>query len=294
MIASNNEDTKQMTDNSLPPSLPLIITTEELERHLGDENLLIVAVCQEAVFLQQHIPGSILIKPSELVGGVKPSTGKLPDETRLNELFSRIGLSDERHLIVYDDEGGGWAGRLIWTLDVIGHKSYSYLDGGLIAWLKSGLPLETGTPVSAPSNYQVTVDKGLIASLDEVLTQIDDPHSVVWDARAPEEYLGTKVTALRNGHIPGAINLDWLELMDRDNDLRLLPLEDIRHTTESLGITANKKVITHCHTHHRSGLSYLVGKALGLNIIAYDGSWSEWGNHADTPIDSITSGSTGL
>jgi thiosulfate/3-mercaptopyruvate sulfurtransferase len=118
-----------------------------------------------------------------------------------------------------------------------------------------------------------------------VLSQIGDSDSIVWDARALEEYTGTKVTALKNGHIPGAVNLDWLELIDHDSNLRLKPLDILKRKLESLGIDKNKKIITHCQTHHRSGLSYLVGKILGLDIKAYDGSWSEWGNHPDTPVE---------
>ena len=73
--------------------------------------------------------------------------------------------------------------------------------------------------------------------------------------------------------------------MDRGNNLRLRPIELLKEELEELGITPNKKIITHCQTHHRSGLAYFVGKLLGLNIKAYDGSWSEWGNHPDTPVE---------
>ena len=103
------------------------------------------------------------------------------------------------------------------------------------------------------------------------------------NCRPWEEIAGTKIFAARGGHIPGAINLDWLELMDRNNQLRLRT--DIRNLIEDRGIRSANSVITHCQTHHRSGLTYLVGKLLGLNIKAYHGSWSEWGNDPDTPIE---------
>ncbi len=328
-------------------SLPLIIEAEELAQALPEENLLLVTVCGPQVYLAHHVPGSLLIQPGELVSGIEPATGKLPSAERLSELFSRVGLTADRHVVAIDDEGGGWAGRLIWTLDVLGHQRYSFLNGGVLAWAGAGLPLESGnregkarpfearqqgqqgdthSPESAPERdthrdlttrghppsrplegdthraqpkgdthfraqkgdthgFEARIDRSPIADKQQVLDQLDDPDSIVWDARSAEEYAGIRVTARRNGHIPGAVNLDWLELLDRRNHFRLKPLDVLRPRLAELGIVPGKKIITHCQTHHRSGLSYLVGKALDLDIRAYDGSWSEWGNAGDTPIE---------
>lgn len=274
-----------------PSSLPLIIQADQLAHQLDNPDLLLVAVCSEAVFETGHIPGSKLIKPSELICGVKPAVGKIPSEQALSDLFSRIGLAGTSHVVVYDDEGGGWAGRLIWTLDVIGHKNYSVIDGGLVAWRDSNLSLETvssprADAQSAEKQYKAVIDSSQIIPIGQVIEQISQEDVVVWDARAKEEYEGIKITALRNGHIPGAVNLDWLDLMDKNNSLRLKPLTHISKQLMEIGIDESKTIITHCQTHHRSGLTYLVGKALGFNISAYDGSWSEWGNHPNTPIES--------
>lgn len=271
------------SDNRL--SDKLIIDISELEALQAQARVLLVAVCEARVFAANHIPGSVLIQPAELVSGEKPAVGKIPDAGRLSALFSRIGLTPDTHIVAYDDEGGGWAGRLIWTLDVIGHAHYSYLDGGLLAWLKTGQPVASGPVTVQPAPYEATLNQDLLRDKKWVLTHLEDPDVQVWDARSPEEYRGERVNALRNGHIPGARNLDWLELMDRDNDLRLLPLDVIRSKLQRHGIDPAKALITHCQTHHRSGLTYLVGKALGLDIQAYDGSWAEWGNDPDTPIE---------
>jgi len=87
------------------------------------------------------------------------------------------------------------------------------------------------------------------------------------------------------GHSPGAKNRDGIELKDSENDLRLKHLPKIEQLLTEAGISDAKRIITHCQTHHRSGLTYFVGKALGYDIKAYDGSWSEWGNDPETPIE---------
>ena len=113
--------------------------------------------------------------------------------------------------------------------------------------------------------------------------RFDDPNQVIWDARSAEEYRGLKQASRHLGHIPGAVNLDWLDVQDPAQNFRI-----IDHLTELLtqkGISDKKGIITHCQTHHRSGLTYMLGRLLGLPIRAYHGSWSEWGNRDDVPIE---------
>lgn len=262
---------------------PRLIETTDLEAHLSDDNLLLVDLCRDEIYSQYHIPGAVHVAPSELVSGIKPATGKLPSVERLMALFSRIGYDKSRQIVAYDDEGGGWAGRFIWTLDVIGHKGSSLLNGGLIAWMNDHLPVTSDIPKVEPREVSLSIDGNVIAEKEDVFQALDSNNIVIWDARSPEEYQGTKVVAARGGHIPGAVNLDWLELMDRENHFRLRA--DLEQLLADHGIDRSRSVITHCQTHHRSGLSYFAGTLLGLDIKAYHGSWSEWGNDPDTPIE---------
>ena len=114
--------------------LPLITEPLQLKAVLDEPDLLIVDLCNFDSYSLGHIPRAIHVHPSELISGIKPATGKLPSSDRLSALFSRIGLKKDSHVIAYDDEGGGWAGRFLWTLEVIQHFNYSYLNGGLISW----------------------------------------------------------------------------------------------------------------------------------------------------------------
>lgn len=278
----------------MTPELGLIIEPDALEAVMGmSENaasLRIIDVCQNSTYQQVHIPDAIHIDPAQLVCGIKPATGMLPSLSQLNALFSQIGYDPEHHYVVYDDEGGGWAGRFIWTLDVIGHRHYSYLNGGLHSWSKEGHPLTADTvTVATADNIDLSINNEAIAEQETVLAALDNDDIKIWDARSAEEYAGTKLFAQRGGHIPGAINLDWLDTMDKARNLRLLPFDQLREMLTTLGIEQQHEIITHCQSHHRSGLTYLIAKALGFKVKGYHGSWSQWGNNPTLPITTTNS-----
>lgn len=272
---------------STPLSLPLIVEPEQLEPLLGHPGLTLVDLCHPEQYDRAHIPGAIHVHPGETQWGMPPAPGLLPSAERLRQLADRLGLSDDNWLVIYDDEGGGWAGRMIWLLDSIGFHRYSYLNGGLIAWHQEGRPLDDqpnpGHQGRAP--FELQLDPAPTATLDYLLSRLGAPDLAIWDARSPAEYQGERLTALRAGHIPGAVNLEWTQAMDPARGYRLKTDERLWRMLQPLGISPDKEVITHCQTHHRSGLTYLVAKHLGFTRIkAYAGSWSEWGNHPETPI----------
>ena len=269
----------------MPLALPLVVEPAALAAVLTDPGLLIVDLCQPQNWQQLHIPGAVHVHPGELVCGIPPASGKLPSLAQLNELFSHIGYRPDQHIVVYDDEGGGWAGRFIWTLDVIGHRHYSLLDGGLRSWYNERHPVTGEIREVETTSVNLTLHTDVIAELDTVLNSLKDPNVKIWDARSPEEYMGLRSGAARAGHIPGAINLDWLEVMDKNRNQRLLPLPVLREKLHQLGISDGNTIITHCHSHHRSGLTYVVAKALGFKVLGYHGSFGEWGNDPNVPIE---------
>ncbi len=267
-------------------TLPLLLEPSQLQTYLADTGLLVVDLGKESVYQQAHIPGAVHFNVKQLASGQQPAPGKLAPVEQLSTALSALGLKPDMHVVAYDDEGGAAAGRFIWTLDVIGHRHYSFLNGGIHAWLAAGLPTENKPNPAAPSVYEARIATEACADLDYVLAHHRDTDHIIWDARSPDEYNGTLVRAQRSGHIPGAANYEWTCALDRANALRLRPLDDVRAELAALGITDDKTVITHCQTHHRSGFTYLLGKILGFeNMKAYAGSWSEWGNLPDTPIE---------
>ena len=263
---------------------PATISPTTLHDRMQTEDLLVLQVTAPQVYAQAHLPGAVHVAPADLIAGEPPAVGKLPPRDALLALFRRVGLTADRTVVTCDDEGGGWAGRLAWTLDVIGHTDWRYLDGGMHAWAAAGLPFSDTPVVPVPSDLVFDLDPGPVAELQDVLAALDAPDASIWDCRSAEEYAGLKRTAARNGHIPGAVHLDWLDLMDRERALALVA--DLEARLAARGITRDRDVITHCQTHHRSGLTYMAARLLGFpRIRAYHGSWSEWGNRTDTPVE---------
>ena len=115
--------------------------------------------------------------------------------------------------------------------------------------------------------------------------QLSNKQFAIWDARSKAEYDGERGNNKHLGHIPGAVNMDWLDAMDRSRALRIRDYAELMTELNALGLTPDKEIATHCQSHHRSSFTWLVGKALGFNIRGYAGSWGEWGNRDDTPIE---------
>ncbi len=266
--------------------LPLLVEPKDLESLLGGPELLIVDLCQANNYAQAHIPEALHLEYANLLLGTKPAPGLLPDAARLSAALSAIGLTPDKHVVAYDVEGGGRACRLIWTLDALGHPASSLLNGGLFAWANEGHPLSQQPSAPTPSDYSASIRDRVVATRDYIEKHLNDAQIALLDARTPEEYYGTTVRAARGGHIPGAVNLNWLDTIDRTRNYRLLPDDVLRTLVADRGLRNDQEVITYCQTHHRSAHSYVMLKHLGFDKAkGYPGAWAEWGNSPDTPVE---------
>ena len=269
-----------------PSLLPLVVEPAQLVSLLGNENLLVVDLRKPESYAASHIPGAIHLDYAHIVASRAPVMGLLPDDAQLSTVFSRLGLTPQTQVVAYDDEGGGRAARLLWTLELIAHPYYSLLNGGIHAWVAEHHPVNNRLEQRQPTDCRVAGKMPVAADLAHIRARLHDPHVVLVDARSPQEYSGQKRLAERGGHIPGAVNFDWVQAIDQQNHLRLIPADRLRAQLTQQGITPDKEAIVYCQTHHRSAHTYLVLKNLGYTRIrGYPGSWSEWGNHLDTPIE---------
>jgi thiosulfate/3-mercaptopyruvate sulfurtransferase len=189
-------------------------------------------------------------------------------------------------VVAYDEEGGGKASRLLWTLDVIGHRRFSLLDGGWRAWSADGLAEEIRPVAPAASRYVAKAGEAGRAGQDYIMQRLGAADLVVVDSRTPQEFSGDDRRAERGGHIPGAVNFNWVNAMNPDRALRLRPKHALLEAFAALGVTPDKEVVAYCQTHRRSSHTYIVLKSLGFERVrGYPGSWSEWGNDPSTPIE---------
>ena len=263
----------------------ILIAPSELKTALDHENILIVSLCDPKRHSQVHIPGAQFFDRNLLKMHTSPHQGKLPDEQLIIDRLSRLNLKSNTTVIAYDDTQGTWATRFLWTLEIAGFQSYKLLNGGLQNWRQHRYPV-TSDFITENNNriYQnsLSFDYTARVTLGELISRLENTSISLWDARSEDEFTGKICRSQHGGHIPNAINLEWSQLLDENDSYT------IKHNAKDIllahDIKPNKEIITYCHSHLRSSVTWFIGKWLGYNIKAYDGAWSEWGNLNNTPI----------
>ncbi len=254
---------------------------------MRDEKLVLVDLQSAEHYANAHIPGAVHLDYARIVVAHGRAGGLLPSAQMFTQVAGELGLSNDSHLVAYDADGGPSAARLIWTLHVFGHCATSLLDGGLPNWVSENRPLERGRNLPPPGDFLAQPANRYVIGCDELLGRLGDDELAILDARSLEEFQGTKLFATRGGHIPGAKHLEWSDAIDPLRNQTFRSDQVLQQMLDDRGITRRHEVIVHCQTHRRSSLTYVMLKHLAYdNVRAYPGSWSEWGNRRDTPIES--------
>jgi len=262
----------------------LLTTPAELQKKLGSPDLCLIDVRPAELFAQGHIPGSVHF---DLFGLSLVDTNEAPLKafmSMIHHVLELRGVSETKEVVLYEENSGMRAARGLWFLEYFGHPNARMLDGGIQAWKAAGRPVTTEAISPKAASFKSTNRSEVLATVNDVLHSLNRKDICILDTRSDGEYLGTHVRAARGGAIPGAIHIEWTQNLDASGNFK--SDGELKAMYEKAGITPDKEVIPYCQGGYRSAHSYVALRLIGFpKVRNYIGSWKEWGDRSDLPIE---------
>ena len=262
--------------------------------HINDHEVRIAEVDYDptANYNLGHVPGAVLFDWKKDIND--PVSRNIFSRQSCEDLLQRTGVNNNTTLVLYGDFNNWFAAFAFWAFKYYGFKDLRLMNGGRKKWLEEDRPISKDIPQYQRGNFKTTEpDKSIRVFLNQVKAALDKENIAMVDVRSPKEFTGEILAppeyptehAQRGGHIPRASNIPWSQAVKDDGTFK--SVEDLKQLYQSKGIVPEKEIIAYCRIGERSSHTWFVLKyLLGYpNVKNYDGSWTEWGNMVDNPIE---------